>query len=236
MWYVLHFIFMYFSLPSPFMYWYACIMFTLLSLFHEKKISVKDAVPCLCTIGMYVGFYLTKELYHWGYLPWWVTVLCGFRKQRGYIWFGGVLLGIIFYALSWRARFGHIIMNLSRMFKLTSSSMGGLAGVYLFLFILFGAMDGLENTRWYVDVLAGLSCLMSIIWKDHMSWFSIAMLFTNSLSPGLCILHLTNLRWYLYYKNNHYRKVKYTFYYVYPIMILLVLFVREEIVLASYMP
>ena len=107
--------------------------------------------------------------------------------------------------------------------------MGGLAAAHICMFILFGSMEGVNTDRWWVDVMGALSCMMCLVWKGTMDWFSMGMLFTNPLSTGLFVLHFG--KWYEYYKNNHYRRVKYTCYYVYPVLILLVLFVREETIL-----
>lgn len=232
MWSFFHFVFLYFCAPTPLMHWYACALFVILSFYHKKRLSSRDIAPCLCTVGMYIGFYLTRELYHWACLPWWVTTLCGFRKQRGYIWFGGVVIGFLLHAMSWRQRIGHCLMNVCRMFLIKEPSLGGLGCAHLCLFILFGSMDGLSTERWWIDVMGALSCMMCLVWKSTMEWFSMAMLFTNPLSTGLFVLHIG--KWFDYYKNNHYRRVKYTFYYVYPVLILLVLFVREEITLLRW--
>lgn len=106
--------------------------------------------------------------------------------------------------------------------------MASLVIVHGFLAILFGSIDtDVDNV--YVDVLAGLSAVVCACVPDNMSWFSVGMLFTNPLSGALCIIHAASPYWYHYYKNNHYRKVKYSVYYAYPILILVGLLFREEI-------
>lgn len=187
-----------------------------------------DIVPSISLTGMYIGFYLTGEIYHWAYLPWWVTAVCGFRKQKTYIWAGGIILGCMFHFMSWRQRIGHCIMNVSRMLKITQQSMASLVIVHMFLAILFGSMDqSIDNP--YIDVLAGLSAVVCACLPDNMSWFSIGMLFTHPFSGALCVIHAASPYWFQYYKNNHYRKVKYSAYYVYPVVILVGLLFREEI-------
>lgn len=228
MWILFHFIFLYFCQPSALMHLVAAVAFYLLTHINTKKLGLKDVVPSLSLTGMYIGFYLTQELYHWGYLPWWVVTICGFRKQKGYIWFGGIVLGCMFHFMDWRQRIGHCMMNIARMLKITQQSMASLVIVHAFLGILFGSIDT-EVKNIYVDVLAGLSAVVCACIPDNMSWFSIGMLFTHPFSGALCIIHAASPYWYNYYKNNHYRKVKYSVYYAYPILILVGLLFREEI-------
>ena len=233
MWIILHFIFLYLCQPSSLFHFIASVLFLILTTINTKKLTLKDVVPTAAVVGMYIGFYLTKELYHWTYLPWWVTTICGFRKQKIYIWAGGVFLGCLFFLLSWRQRIGHCIMNISRMLKIKEQSMASLAIGHFIMGILFTSVGEFKMDRAYVDVLAGVSAVSCACWPDNMSWFSIGMLFTHPLAGSLCIIHLCSPYWYNYYKNNHYRKVKYTFYFVYPVLILLGLFFREEIELAK---
>ena len=90
-----------------------------------------------------------------------------------------------------------------------------------------------ENERIYVDILAGISCVLCSLWKDDMEWFSIIMIFTNPLGLSLGLLHLMCPYWYKYYENNHFRMVKYNAYYLCPIAIFLVLCVREGLLSVS---
>lgn len=233
MWILFHFIFLYFCQPSSIMHLFASVLFMALIPINTRKINTRDVVPTAALIGMYIGFYLTQELYHWAYLPWWVTTICGFRKQKIYIWAGGVILGCLFFLLSWRQRIGHCIMNLCRMLKLNEQSMASLAIAHLFMGVLFTMVGEFDMDKMYIDVLASISAVSCACWPDHMSWFSIGMVFTHPLAGALCLIHLCSPYWYHYYKNNHYRKVKYTFYFVYPVLILLGLFFREEIELAK---
>lgn len=229
MWILFHFLFLYVCDVSPLFHIIAVFVAMLMSQIHIKKLSAADIIPSVCLVALYIGFYLTNELYHLGFLPWWVTTICGFRKQTGYIWGGGVLLGCVLYTLSWRERIGHAVMNLSVMLKTNEQSASSLALVHVFLAIFLGTI-GWDVRNVYVDVLAGCSAVMCVFFKQNMGWFSIGTLFTNPLSGGLCILHFLSPYWYHYYKNNHFRRVKYTYYFVYPILIYLVLFFREEIV------
>ena len=232
MWTFIHFVFIWFCKPSPIMHSIASTIFFLLSYIGTKKISLSDVVPCIALLSMYVGVTMAEGIYHWGYLPWWVTTICGFRKQKTYIWAGGVILGLIFYFLSWRQRIGHCIMNIGRMLKIKKVSFQSLSITHFTLaciyFLMYIYTENLK-VKWYIDILAGLSAVSCVFWQDNMSWFSIGMLFTNPLSSGLCVIHILSPYWYNYYKNNHYRKVKYSFYFVYPILILVGLLFREEI-------
>lgn len=190
---------------------------------------MSDAVPSLALVCMYIGLYMAGDIYHWAYLPWWVTTVCGFRKQKPYIWAGGIVLGCMFNFLTWKVRLGHCIMNIGRMLKHPQHSMmsWALSHGVIALILLFSGEDEVSNL--YVDVLAGVSAVVMACLPDNMSWFSIGMLFTNPWSTALCVIHAFNPWWYEFYKNNHYRKVKYSTYYVYPILIMVGLLFREEI-------
>jgi hypothetical protein len=229
MWILFHFIFLHVCNVSPLFHFVAVGVGMAMAQIHIKKLSTSDIVPSACMLGLYIGFYLTNELYHLGFLPWWVTSICGFRKQTAFIWAGGILLGCLLYALTWRERIGHAIMNLSVMLRTKEQSSTSIALVHLLLGLVLGSIDwNIKNA--YVDVLAGFSAVMCVFFKENMSWLSIGTLFTNPFSTGLCILHGLSPFWYQYYKNNHFRKVKYTYYFVYPMLIYLVLFFREEII------
>jgi len=229
MWILFHFIFLYICNVSPLFHIIAVFVALIMSQIHVKKLSSKDIVPSACLVGMYLGFYLTEELYHWSYLPWWVTTICGFRKQTAYIWAGGVLLGFLLYLLTWKERIGHAIMNLCLMMKTQQQSAASMAIIHAFMAFLFGVIDwNIKNA--YVDILAGCSAIMCAFFKDNMSWFSLGALFTHPLSGGLLIVHAGSPFWYHYYKNNHFRRVKYTYFFVYPVLIFLGLFFREEII------
>jgi hypothetical protein len=232
MWLIFHFVFMYFCQPSAWFHVIAMVGFIPLIYINTRSLSWSDVTPCIALAAMYVGFYFTQELYHFSYLPWWVTTICGFRKKRYYILFGGVLLGTLLLIInSVKITIGHCMMNLGRMMKIKQASMASFAITHLSLASLF-YYTGDFNSNIYVDILAGLSAVISACWKDNMNWFSIVMLFTHPFSTGLCIIHASNLFWYDYYKNNHYRKVKYSFHFIFPIMIVIV-FVARKLVLSA---
>ena len=225
MWLIYHFIFIYFTQPSAWMHFIGAVLLVPLTRFG-KPYKSKDVGHGIGLLLMYLGFYIAEELYHFSFLPWWVTAICGFRKKRFYILTGGVLWGVIMHALTWRGRLGSVLMNLGRMMKTDTISIVTRIIIHflLGLYTLTISIDFKE-----VDILAGISVAMCAFWCDSMSWFSVAMLFTNPLSPGLSILHFTNFNWYEYFKNNHFRKVKYSASYVYPVLILVALMFREEI-------
>jgi len=237
MWSILHFVFIYFCKPSAWMHVIASFLFGLLTQINTKTLSLKDFFPSLAVLGLYIGFYLTGELWHFCYLPWWVVTICGFRNQRPFISFGGVLLGFILSFYNWRVKVGHCIMNISRMIKLEAQSMASLCIVHIVLSVMFYFLEEYSTETPYVDVLSGVSIVMASCFPENISWFSIVMLFTNHYGMGLAFLHLMSHCWWDYYKNNHFRKVKYSFFFVYPVLILLALWFREELeYIRSYKP
>lgn len=225
MWLILHFIFVFVTQPSAWMHFLGAI-FMLPLIRYGQKFKKKDIGCSFGLLLMYIGFYVSEELYHFSFLPWWVTTMCGFRRKRLSIMWGGVFWGFVMHALTWRGRFGSFLMNMGRMMKVERTSIVSQIVVHIILGI-FRATETIEFQQ--KDILAALSVAMCTFWYDNMQWFSIAMLFTNPLSCGICIIHFTNFKWYDYFKNNHFRKVKYSASYVYPILILVALFFREEI-------
>lgn len=227
MWLIFHFVFIFCTVPSAWMHFIGAGLLLPFYRFGQPFKS-KDLGPSIGLFLMYLGFYISTELYHFSFLPWWVTTICGFRRKRAYIICGGVLWGFIMYALTWRGRLGGSLMNMGRMMKAHGTSIVSQIIIHIILGIYTGVQNG-TVFKPYVDMLAAASVCMCAFWYDNMSLFSIAMLFTNPLSSGLCILHLTNFKWYQYFENNHFRKVRYSASYVYPILILVVLMFREEI-------
>ena len=237
MWSIFHFIFIHYCQPSAWMHVIAAVGFAGLGHFSLRPLTAMDFTDSVALIGLYMGYYLTKELWHFGYLPWWTVTICGFRKQKPFISIGGVLLGLILFNYDWRAKVGHCLMNVCRMLKLDKQSVTSLCIVHTTLAIFFYLVGEYSTTTWYIDTLAGLSAVLCSCFKENISWFSIVMLFTEPLAMGLSFLHAMSPCWYDYYKNNHFRMVKYSFYFVYPICILLALWFREELTYArGYLP
>ena len=73
----------------------------------------------------------------------------------------------------------------------------------------------------YRDFLAGLSAVLCAIIKTRPDWFSLAMVFTGPVALCSFILHALEMNWYKFYKNNHYKRVKNSFYFIYPIAIVI---------------
>ena len=225
MWLLFHFVFMFFCTPSWWMHLVATFCFLPLVKTDQTKPSLSDVTPCLALAAMYLGFYLTEELYHFGFLPWWVTTICGFRKKRPYILFGGIVLGIMLMIInSVHVTIGHVLMNLGRMLKIKQASMLSLLFTHLILAVVLCRLP-LVNIK-YIDLLAGVSAVVCACIKDNMNWFSIGTLFTHPLSTGLSILHLLNLSWYQLYENNHFKRVRYSFHFLLPIGIVCTVVLR----------
>lgn len=238
MWLNYHFIFMFFCQPTVWMHFISSICFIPMALLSHTKIQKTDIIPAVCLIGMYIGFQLTRELYHFAFLPWWTVTIVGLRDKEAFIWTGGIITGFLLFMLSWRERIGHVIMNVSRMLRVSTQSIWSyiivhMALVFINIFIFNDNTEWNGNNRIYVDILAGISAVMCSVWKDNMEWFSIIMIFTNPLGLSLAILHMMCPYWYNLYENNHFRMVKYNAYYLCPIVIFLFLCVREGLLSLS---
>ena len=118
---------------------------------------------------------------------------------------------------------GHVLMNLSRVFHIRKLSFKARSVVH-FLSLSYYAYDtGNPNIRQaeYKDFLTGFSCVVAAMVETPPDIFSLCMIFSSPVALSTFIIHALEMNWYKFYKNNHFKIVKNTSYYLYPLLIVL---------------
>ena len=221
MWDILHWIFVGFTSPTPFMHTVASFVLFCCSFANGSKMSRSDLVPAMSLFCLYMFFYVDPRLEHIAFLPWWVVTLVGLRNKDFLIWSGGLYAGTYLYFLDASSIIAHVGINVSLMFSTRKMSTRARSLVHLLCMTLY---RGAHPQR--QDVLAGLSAVVSAFIFTPIDWLSLAMVFTSPVALGTFFIHLLELKWYKYYKNNHFQRVKNTSYFIYPLAILWLCLVR----------
>lgn len=220
MWEIIHWYFLYMIRPNPFFHVVASSLLYLISFVTiSKPLSKKDILPSIALFCMYGGFYLTPTLTHLAFTPWWVVCLTGLRRREFFIWIGGVMVGILFMLSNTTDIIAHVVMNLSQMMHPLRMSLKARSIVHFLcvgLYIQNPAIHSIE----YRDVLCGLSCVLTSFVKTRPDMFSLAMVFSGPVALCTFILHAMEINWYKFYRNNHFRRVKKSYYFIYPIVII----------------
>ena len=85
----------------------------------------------------------------------------------------------------------------------------------------------------YRDVLVGASCVVTSLVKTRPDFFSLSMMFSGPIALCTFILRALEINWYKFYRNNHFKRVKNSYYFIYPIVIVLLAY---GINVFSYLP
>lgn len=220
MWEIIHWYFLYMTNPHALMHLIGAFSCWALSYTDDRKISRRDLIPAIGIFGMYVGFHLCKKLIHWSFQPWWVVSVVGLREKECFIWFGGIFTGIFLLFINQYEIIGHVIMNIGRAmyrrqipFKLRSLvHMGALA-------VSVTEPNWMDVT--YIDLLAGLSAVLCGFFNTFPDWFSLFTVFSSPLALSTIILHILVPNWFKLYRNNHFKIVKNSSYFIVPTGIVL---------------
>ena len=225
MWEIIHWYFIYLIKPSPMFHSIAMFIlyFTSHLHIHPKRLSKKDIVPSIALFCQYCGFYLSPSLEHFAFTPWWVVSIMGFRHRECFILLGGILTGFYLMVHQLNHLHGHILINISHMahpLKLSLKARSIVHGMC----ILFCAFEPSAPSLQYKDILAGASCVATAFVYTSPDIMSLAMVFSGPFALSTCILHALEMNWYAFYKNNHFRRVKKSLYFLYPIIIILLVY------------
>ena len=219
---VLHWYYLFISQPNPVYHLVVSILLFVYKKFVLKK-SINYKKNVQNTIGislMYLGFYITKELAHFGFLPFYGISLIGLRKKMFAFYLFSVVTGFILTFLPLPTVLSHVLMNVGRLLRIKkmsiascilSSMVAAIAGTLHQSTIEFG----------YKEVLAVLSTFLIINKKERMDIFSLCMCFSYFWALLLPLLHSFCLDWYRCYENNHFYRVKRSYLYFTPIAIIL---------------
>lgn len=220
MWEILHWIFLCYMKPNPCMHLIAALCLWIMQYFLKGNLTKKDIIPALCIFGTYAAFYIQPSLEHFAFQPWWVVSITGLRYREFLIWCGGVYVGIYLYVSSISNIVSHVMMNICTMMKIRKISLKSRAIVHLVCMLIY-ANDPKITDVGYIDFLAGASAVVCGLIQTQSDTFSMAMIFTSPMALSTFFLHALEPNWYQFYKNNHFKRVKNTYYFIYPIAIVL---------------
>lgn len=218
---VLHWYYLYISKPNPVYHIVVSIL-----LFAYQKFILKQSLNykknAQNTIGiclMYLGFYITHELAHFGFLPFYGISLVGLRKKMFAFYVFSIVTGFVLSFLPLQTVLSHVLMNVGRLIRIKkmsitscilSSIVAAIAGRFQQPSVDFG----------YKEVLAVLSTFQLINKKERMDIFSLCMCYSYFWALLLPLLHSFCLDWYRCYENNHFYRVKRSYLYFTPIAII----------------
>lgn len=218
MWQILHWIFLYTMNPNPFMHVLACMILTVIGIIKHEGLKKKDILPSICLFMMYMSFYMDHTLEHIAFLPWWCVSIIGLRYREFIIWFGGIMVGIYLIVVNPNPT-AHIMMNIALLLKTKRKiSLKARALVHMMCIMLYVKDPSIRNAE-YKDILAGLSAVVCSFITTSPDYFSLAMVFTSPVALCTFILHALEINWFKFYKNNHYKIVKNSYYFIYTISI-----------------
>jgi len=205
MWEILHWYFIYFSNPHPVFH---VLVFVLSLAFRrgvqKKRIRLHQPQRAIGLVGMYVGVYMCREIWHFGFLPFWTVCLVGIREKTINIVVVGVVVGVVLQFVVLSEVAAHAIMNVARCIKIKNSMNT--------LILAHGALSCLVFSRPFEctsrEVIAVASALHTIHSKERMDVFSICMCFSRLFALLIPLTHVPLWHWFDKYENNHFYMVK----------------------------
>lgn len=221
-WIVLHWIFLYICKPHTVFHGITAALAAFFQVvIRKKKIKWKKSLQNSIGIFlMYIGYYITKELWHFSFLPFWVTSIIGLRGKLVPLIIFAVVTGTVLQFLVLKDVIGHVIMNTGRMLRIQSPSLNDTILSHTFIFLVSIVTQDREYIITQREVLAVISTLHMIKKFERMDVFSLCMCYTHFFALLVPLLHLFLPYWYNYYENNHFYMVKRQYMYLLPIGIL----------------
>lgn len=210
MWFIIHFYMLRYLQPAPIFHLFACILYGVKCIINPWK---KLSIAFVCITFMYGGFALYPSLIEFCFVPYYVISICGFRNRDYYVFIGSILLGIHLYPLSLGQIFSHVIMNIGRSIPCKASHIDFFCA-HLYLFF----SNPLFQCE-YIEIIAGISAFLVHFFPDNMDLFSASMMLDSMLLKVLP-LHVLELDWYIYFKNNHFKRVYQSYNFILPLGVL----------------
>ena len=218
MWSIVHWGFMYLLAPHPCMHVVASILLSAGAYRLHHKLTRRDILPAIGLFLFYVGFYFDHNLEHFAFQPWWVVATIGLRQREVLIFLGGIMTGVYLLLSSRLAIAAHVVINVGTMLQCRKITFKSRALVHA-LCVLIYVNDPHLLTVTYTDVLLGVSAALCACIRTTPDWFSLGMVFSSPIALSTFILHALEPNWFQYYKNNHFRRVKHSFYFLFPMAV-----------------
>lgn len=193
--------------PNPIFHIIAFLLFIGKYMF-TKGIPSIGTLALLC---MYTGFAMYPSLIEFSFLPYYIITFYGFRNRNLYVFVGSILVGIHLVGLNFLQLIGHVLMNFGRSIECKPNALD-FALVHLFMFVY---QKTTELT--YVEYIAAISAFLSSFFHDSMDLFSSAMMFNSMDIVKVLPLHIMELEWYKYFKNNHFKRVYNSYNFILPL-------------------
>ncbi len=212
MWFILHFYMMKYIKPDPFFHIIAFGLYIgKYAIFSTKTLP---SYGFFALLFMYTGFILYPSLIEFSFLPYYIISFYGFRNRNYYVFVCSLILGIHLINLNPIQILAHVFMNLGRSFTTIPNALD-FAAVHLLLFAYQQC-----NTVTSIEYIAGISAFLSHIFPDNMDIFSAAMMFNSMDIIKVLPMHVMEIDWYLYFKNNHFQRVYQSYNFMIPLGIL----------------
>ena len=223
MWEIIHWYFMYLIMPNPAMHLVASSVLGLYSHAIDEKARRRDILPCVGLFLLYVGFYINPEIQHLAYQPWWVISLVGLRHRECVILVGGIITGV-YLLLSTHAQItSHVIMNIGQMLRTRKVTFRSRAIMHFVCLFIYAGDPRLSDVH-YRDFLLGTSAALCAFVYTRSDILCVSCMFADRRGLVAFVIHALEPSWYKYYRNNHFKMVKHSFYFLYPLLIVVLAF------------
>lgn len=226
-WIVLHWVFLFMCQPHCLFHLITSILLVIYQRFiTKKKINVKKNLQDIVGVTlMYIGFYISGQLYHFAFLPFWGVSVIGLRGKLPPLIIFSVVTGLTLHFIVLKQVIGHVFMNTGRILRVRSVNVDTtiVSHGIIFIFSFFFHWKPLQFTQ--REVLGVVSTLHMIGKFERMDVFSLCMCYTHFFALLLPLLHLSMPNWYNYYENNHFYMVKRQYLFVIPIGLIIQRFI-----------
>lgn len=221
-WIVLHWVFLFICKPHALFHAItAILLYIFQSCVMKKKLQwKKDLQVTLGVVLMYIGFYISGELWHFSFLPFWGISIIGLRSKIATVVIFGIVTGLALHFIILKEVLAHVVMNIGRLIRIRNVTLN----TTIISHTILAGIGPLIQYRSIVftrrELLAVISTIHMIDKNERMDIFSLCMCYTHFFALLVPLLHLLALNWFNYYENNHFYLVKRQYLFVIPIGIL----------------
>lgn len=226
LWITLHWVFLYICAPQK--YYHFIVALLLVPFFKRKDLHVQN---CLGVVCMYVGFYLSPHLWHFGFAPFWCVSIIGLRNNKSAVVIFAIVTGFVLNFLTLQDVAGHVVMNIGRFMRIREVDKSEMCAAN-FIIGLFSSVS-IYYSKIYLslrEATAVASSLHMINKYERMDFFSLLMCYTHFYALLVPLLHSMLPHWYNYYENNHFYAVRRQYLFFIPICIIIQRIITATIV------